>query len=317
MPSGRTQRPLFDLISPRDGAPDSVPRSTATQSKPTVRIELKPRETSAPIPAETRTAARPEPAPAPKPQPQPAATGSTSSAALGAVLGDETVRLPRNAVWLAIPAALIIALFAWIAGVSRGERNAEKKLDSQFPKDVPAAISEPVTKPPTFSQIPVTGSKPTAPTTPNTSSIVNPSQTQTPGTIQTPTQPLGNSASLDTSRAILTGKGLQIGDPREKGLNYCRLAVLPRDDAQRAVDFLETNGIAAVGVPVDSAGKVINNLGPNPNYAIYPLVGLRKEDLKKSVQTNLEARVTQIGQVWQKEHRGTSNFAKFLWEKNQ
>ena len=42
-----------------------------------------------------------------------------------------------------------------------------------------------------------------------------------------------------------------------------------------------------------------------------------QEALKKSPQTNHEAKVTQIGQVWQREHRGTSNFAKFQWEKNQ
>jgi hypothetical protein len=105
-------------------------------------------------------------------------------------------------------------------------------------------------------------------------------------------------------------------DPREKGLNYLYLAVLSQSEAERAGKFLRDNGVEAYAVAwVDPKGGSANNA--DPLFRLFVKPGLPGAELKKTTAQNLQTRVLELGAKWQKENRGSSNFAKFSWEKFQ
>jgi hypothetical protein len=105
-------------------------------------------------------------------------------------------------------------------------------------------------------------------------------------------------------------------DPREKGLNYLYLAVLTQAEAERAGKFLRDNGVEAYAVAmVDPSGGKANNA--DPLYRLFVKPGIPSGELKKTTAQNLQTRVLELGSRWQKESRGTSNFAKYSWEKFQ
>ena len=124
------------------------------------------------------------------------------------------------------------------------------------------------------------------------------------------------SVAIDPATAVITSKGLLAGDPREAELNYLNLATLPRTDSESAIAFLAANGVEAFAVPVDPTDSEAKNPAPS-KYRLWVLPGITTEDYRqrKTVRTRLEAEVSRLGQIWRKEHRGTSDFSQPLWEK--
>jgi hypothetical protein len=107
-----------------------------------------------------------------------------------------------------------------------------------------------------------------------------------------------------------------VTDPREKGLNFLYLAVLTQSEAERAGKYLRENGVEAYAIPwVDPRASGANNA--DPLYRLFVLPGVTGTELKQTKALNLQAKVVQLGSTWQKENHGTSNFAKFSWEKFQ
>ncbi len=104
-------------------------------------------------------------------------------------------------------------------------------------------------------------------------------------------------------------------DPRQVGLNYLYLATLPLEDARAAVNFLRQNGVDAHFLLVDTGGGSANNPRPGAKGRVFVLPGLTREQLGTSIKTNLETEVVRLGAIWQREHRGSSNFEKHFWEK--
>ena len=104
-------------------------------------------------------------------------------------------------------------------------------------------------------------------------------------------------------------------DPRVSGLNYLYLATLPLEDARRAVNFLRENSVDAHFLLVDPGSGGANNPGPGAKGRVFVLPGLAREELGTSRKTNLETEVVRLGAIWQREHRGSSNFEKHGWEK--
>jgi hypothetical protein len=115
---------------------------------------------------------------------------------------------------------------------------------------------------------------------------------------------------------VLTARGL-VADPRQKGLNYLRLADLPRADAEGAIAFLNANGLDVMGIPVDTPRWASKNDGSVQWYALYVNQGLTREQLGLPGKTALESQVRKLGEIWQRQHRGSSNFAQPGWEKLQ
>ncbi|MDX2132809.1 MAG: hypothetical protein SFY69_12235 [Planctomycetota bacterium] len=209
------------------------------------------------------------------------------------------LRLPMNTVYIAVAVVLVLLLGAWIGGVKWGSAREAARVEREL-GDVLArpAVNEPGT---------VERPASPAPAQPERREAARPA----PGPGATP------------PRAIPAGRVLgatgDIADPRESGLNYLALAVLPREDAVSAMAFLSENNVGSFAVPVDAKGAEVNNPGPVARYRLYALPGVTRDELRsnQTVVTNLEARIAQVGPAWQKERRGSSNFAKPGWMKHQ
>jgi len=120
-----------------------------------------------------------------------------------------------------------------------------------------------------------------------------------------------------TTPTSAAGSSVVTGDPRQKGLNYLVLGTFRRSDATRAVEFLASNSVQAFAVAVEAGGSAANNTGPERMYTVYALPGISTDEYRRGVtkKTNLEAQVARIGAVWQKDHKGVSNFSKTMWDK--
>jgi len=281
--AGRRTTPLFDLVADKPGATAKLAASTESASaanKPVVRIELQPGDRPSTPRAEAQSAG-----PA-TPPPHPEASGPDRAWAPN-WLGGSMIRIPVNALSIGVALAIVLALVAWIMGVVTGQSRAERDL-AQFGRQPP-----PITDP-----------------------LSEPTSGGTPSNADRPRSP-GPAVQRSESFGTLTSKGILDGDPREPGLNYLALAVLPADNAVAAIQFLSANGLEAFALPVDSGLPKANNPNPARTYRLYAFLGVSSEEYKRRATkvTNLEAEVARLGAVWQKQHRGASNFSRTQWEK--
>lgn len=211
-------------------------------------------------------------------------------------LGGSLIRVPVNAVSIGVACVIILVLIAWILGVASGQSRAERDL-AKFDRQTPA-ITDPL----------VEGGD---------SGSQGSGADQVPDRPRTPASNGSSGSSRVQTYQTLTSKGTLDGDPREAGLNYLALATLSGEDAAAAIEFLSQNGLEAFGIPVDSGGSKANNPNPAGTYRLFAFPGVSSDEYKRRATkvTNLEAEAARLGSVWQKQHRGTSNFSRTLWEK--
>ncbi len=257
------------------------PRTEPSAPKPTIRLELKP-------------GASPPQSPARDPDPP------SGDPWYYGVLGRNTVQVPVNAIYYASAVMVLLAFVAVIAGSLMARNRAAS--------NEPVRPAPPVTEPAEYTPDP-------APAASNAQA-----QKPTEGTRQTSKiePPKPSPASTIAPGNTITSKGGLAGDPREPEMNYLALAIMTRTEAEAAVAFLSQNGLEAFAIPVDRAGGNANNLDPSKSpYRLYAAKGVSKAEYEKKMtaRTNTEAAVARLGQVWQKEHRGSSNFAKPNWER--
>ncbi|MFZ2872906.1 MAG: hypothetical protein WAZ94_00315 [Phycisphaerales bacterium] len=209
--------------------------------------------------------------------------------------------IPANYWYLGGAVILLVSLLAWGGGVMFGRSQEQAKVQ----KNLGAAFGDrpSVTEPSPAGARPNSG-QPQGP--PRGQPQPQP-QNQVERPQMPPTVPM-------STGPVLSSRGMS-ADPRQKGLNYLNLASLPRTDAEGAIAFLSANGVEVAGVPVDPPPWAPKNQGPAQWYALYVTQGLTREQLGLDVRANLEAKVAQLGQVWQKQHRGSSNFSRPAWEK--
>ncbi|GJQ30378.1 MAG: hypothetical protein HBSAPP03_22620 [Phycisphaerae bacterium] len=210
------------------------------------------------------------------------------------------VRLSPNAAYIAVAVTAVLVIVAYIVGFKVGTAKeaarAEKDLAAAFGNR--PSITEPGTGQP---QQPRSGNEPNR----------TPTQPDTPQG----GQPQGNQPLLSTG-PILSRLG-SIPDPREPGKNYLSLAILPKVDCESAIRFLAANATDAIAVPLDSNGNEANNPGPAGRYQLFVLPGFLAGELRSSAAQALEAKVARLGPIWQKEHRGSSDFRMPQWYKKQ
>lgn len=229
--------------------------------------------------------ATPRPAPSPSPAAPAYPVGST-------------LRLTTNAVYIAIAVVSVLLIGMYILGFKIGTAKEAEKADQQLG---PAFRDRPVVTEPGLQPAPRIAETPTTPTNPP---AANPAAPQRPAPAAT--------------GPILTVRG-STADPRQKDLNYLALARLPRSDCEAAIQFLAANGVEAFAVPLDQNDREANNPGPLGRYRLYVMPGITSEQYKTDhpTKSGLQTRVAQLGQVWQKEHRGSSNFGSTGWVKYQ
>jgi hypothetical protein len=102
-------------------------------------------------------------------------------------------------------------------------------------------------------------------------------------------------------------------DPRQAGLNYYAIVgQLDRDSAQQIAAFLAENGVASVAVDTSSRGS------NNPrSYRVYGLQGMTGAELRSPARTEYEQRISQLGVIWKRDHRGWTDFSQTNWERYQ
>jgi hypothetical protein len=225
--------------------------------------------------------------PAPASTPPPAAAAPTPRIAIQPSFDlKQRITISMSAVWIGIGLAILVFVgiysLVYKTAYSHGERDATRDItkggggiNEPLHSNSPIAINPNLVSPNTAKQSPASG--PAAPTGP------------TPG-----------SAS---------------GDPRVAGFNYLTIASkMDRDTAERAVAFLAENNLKAFAIPVVKAGSGGNNAA---TYTLYALQGITRDELraKAPVKTDLEERVTRLGKIWQKEHKGQTDFSRWYWDK--
>lgn len=312
MSSGRSNRPLFDLL---DGA----------RSKPRVQVPARP---SAPS-ASPHVEIKPRSAPAARVGPGMDASPRTGvltkvRLAVRPFLGESTMTLPANAVYYSVALVVLAIVFAWVIGYRLGEAKRAKEL-APFTKPDPLTIQEPTAG----------GSTPSGTgTTPSGGSVTtasnNPQAPQRPVTQrpETSAPPIANRpASVEVSATasptnesdVFLPQGWNANDPREVGLNYLHFQIMARQEAELAVKFLSANGLEALAVPlkVDRSGSRGNN--PPPADAKYRVVlrrGLTGDEFREgTAKQTMQAAAQRAGQVWKRDHRGTTDFSASSWEK--
>ncbi len=292
------QVPLFDLVSKRQPAPapGAAPR---TQTKPTVRLEAAP---SAAPPAPIHIASPRAASVAPSRDPEPPRTSTDPGGA---------ATLPRNQViWIAAAAVLVIILVSYIIGVSLGRRQAETKAEQELRQLQPRPV-EPLGDgaASTLSGATREGARPAGPAT--SENRASPAPGGVTQIRPAPAKPAPMSATRPAIRAV----GQPQTDPREVDLNYLALANLNEEDTRAAIAYLGTHGLDAFAIPLETGTGTANNRGPS--FRLFALPGITAEEFRqrKTSRTNLEAAVLRLGEQWQKQERGPSNFSKPGWEK--
>jgi len=303
------QVPLFDLVSKRQPTP--APGAAArTQTKPTVRLEAAPAsgaaastQSSQPAPIHIATPRAAHAAPSRDPEPPHSSTGPGGAATL-----------PRNQViWIAAAAILVIILISYIVGVTLGKRQAETKAERDLRQLQPRPV-EPLGDgaPSTLSG--ATSGAPSGATSGNRAASGQPASSG--GVTQVrPVPAPARPAPMSSTRPAIRGVGQPQSDPRQVDLNYLALANLSDEDSRAAIAYLGSRGLDAFAIPLETGGGAANNRGPA--FRLFALPGISAEEFRqrKTNRTNLEAAVLRLGEQWQKQERGPSNFSKPGWEK--
>lgn len=196
-----------------------------------------------------------------------------------------------------------------------GGRNAPDPSKSGSPKAPAPSLRNDA------SNRPIT-SGPQAPK-PDAGSRSKPEHETTPSKPTTDADKHGDDAQVialpidDPSKPVLTSKGAADTDPREPGLNYMVLVGgLPRDDARTLVAYLSANGLETVGVPmhvVDRTGRVVNN---EPLFKVVCIGGITGQQFrdKDPKRTTLEQAATRLNEQWMRDTKSRWRFAKTYWE---
>lgn len=105
-------------------------------------------------------------------------------------------------------------------------------------------------------------------------------------------------------------------DTRVAGHNYLLIAAnLPLSEARRAALFLTENGVPCAAVPVDPGAEEAKD----PPSNVYSLMGIPGAEYSSrwKERTDHQREVARLGQIWQKQHKGSSNFAQSqtMWQK--
>jgi hypothetical protein len=190
--------------------------------------------------------------------------------------------------WIATGAVVLFAT-VWWGGVLAGKKDAERRFGKALlgenrevvPADPGAGTPEPAPSPPP----PITAPEPKDP-------------------------------PAATSGELYGGMGWTDTDPRQKGMNYLRLATLPKSDAVRVVDYLKGKGKAALAVPSRAVERG-PDAGKNPGYFVYLLTPLTRDQYRDGkTAVRIENEVKAIGKDWQKsKDRGPTDFAQPGWVK--
>lgn len=276
---GRSHKPLFEHLA--KAREENLPPLEAPRAAPTPRT---------PEPARPTLDLRPEPRPVPPPPPASPAGPGRLTLSYAAIYG-----------FVAAALALIVATWSigYRVGFGAGERSwAQQDNPTGLPPAGPLAI-------PNDSGQALNPNRPAIPARPNNSE--RPAQPRSENQAQPP-----RTDAAATTAGILSPSGTLYADPRVSGSNYLELATLSRDQADAAIQFLNSRGVPAIAVPVDSRAGAANN--PARYRLVSMKLGIPGEQYRDTGAQRRahEDEVRRLGAEWQS-NGGASNFAKPLW----
>lgn len=310
MAGGRPGPALFELLKDRTGTTGASQQqaSSVPVAPPSVRpehvVNLPPVAPVRPMPVVHTVV--PPPPPAPRPVAVPAQDETTDETpppghrpkpwviqreGAAAALG-RSVTVSTSVLWLALAGVLVSWIVVWTAAWKISENHEAEKANRQF--GLTAGIHDPLK-----------GNEPIP---------VNPGLlAQDQGTPKPPPQNVEPKRQAPTQGAPPAPAAM--GEARVPSLNYLILATkVDPETASRMVEFLGKNGVQAAASPVAKGEAGGNNAGL---FTVYALRGITGEQLRAKApeKTELEEAVHRLGKVWQKEHKGQTDFATSWWKK--
>ena len=311
MSGGRKTVPLFDLLPKKPGIEDRGRVGPLTGTTPTVGPTIPPTTQSQ---VETKPHPHPHPHPHQQPHQQPQAAFTrppgvesarpggadvTSSASSNDAAPDATsdsIVVPRFAFAVIVAGLAALLVLAWAAGVKFGNVQSEQSQATKIQSDESTLLGAGL------------------PHEPNGGMKADPVPTpaQDPN-LPAPTPP---TPSPVPSGPIYGYDGWTSTDPRQKGMNYLRLATLNRDQAVLTVEYIKQKGKRAVGVPSGTVDRSPGG-GKNPTYFVYLLTPLSRDQYRDTaLRTRIENEVKDIGKQWAKQKdRGPTDFSQPGWVK--
>jgi hypothetical protein len=129
----------------------------------------------------------------------------------------------------------------------------------------------------------------------------------------------GVSVVPDGTSDIANQPGAPAADPRKSGNNYLHIVTLSWKDAERAVGYLEKNGVPAAAVAAGAAKTVDPSEARAKNlpHLVFALEAIPSDQYRATERKRQELvdRVKRIGKKWQSEEKGPSDFGEPGWAK--
>lgn len=222
--------------------------------------------------------------------------------------------VPRLA--FAVVAVIVVGSLLWVTAYRLGQSDERKNLFAYGPDQTSSTDSN--TRPatdPLAHPTPLPAKLPPAPTsgTP-TSRLLNPTQLpQTPTTPPKISPPVVTPVPTPPKPEKIEPVTLAT-DPRKPGFNYLEIVRLTARDADEAVAYLKSHGVNAAAVPlrkVDPGTARANNLP----HLVIASDGVPSDRFRASApeRSALVEKIRSLGQRFQKEERGASDFAEPGW----
>ena len=203
----------------------------------------------------------------------------------------DSIVVPRFAFAVIVACLVALLVLAWAAGVRFGRVQSDQNQAAKIEATEGNLL----------------GTTPTP--TPNPS--------PSPAPVHTPSaQDPQTSASPSGTGTIYTYDGWTTADPRQRGMNYLRLATLNREQAVVTVDYVKQKGKRAIAVPSGTVDRSPGG-GKNPTYFVYLLTPLSRDQYRDApLRNRIENEIKEIGRQWAKlKDRGPTDFSQPGWVK--
>ncbi len=291
-----------------NGNGSHVRMGATTIEKPVVRVELKPyqqpaHETPAPAPLTPAREAGLPPSRAPE-----------TTTFWTEVSGGRVWRVPTVAAYVIGCCVAGAVLITWFTAYKLGHKAGKDQMAEFVRGDAPKVV-EPEgslanaknTKPPVVTPVPSpSGTKATTPPP-------APANAGGGGSGLAPVMSVEQIVAGFKPGSTMTARGWLGGDPRKAGEYYLELVTLPQNEAARTVIFLAGKGQDAFALPVDGSGAGGNNGGSKFRLFVWP--GLAQNDYEGNAKAKVEKEIANLGKVWSRDNKGTTDFRMPLWRK--
>lgn len=186
------------------------------------------------------------------------------------------VRMPAGYLFISIAAVLLLLVFAYMFGYSRGETTTDTNGKTNTASDF--SVNDPLAN--ALANEP--GSPLTNQNKPNANKPIAPSNT-------------GKPLEFDMSKL-----GPVTSDPRVRGVNYYVLSTTNQAGAERLANFCRESGLAAFVVSPSSKSSL---------RQVIVLPGIESSALSSPTAQQLKDKILEVGRKWKETTRGNDDLS--------